>query len=101
VELLKCDKVTMYVVDNKKKEIRSRPKSDLDRIIVLPISSGLVGEAVLSGNVVNVEDAYKHSKFNREMDLRSGYHTKSVLCVPINNSEKQTIAVMQAINKFN
>lgn len=43
IQLLECDKITMYVVDKKRKEVRSRPKADLDRIIILPINSGIVG----------------------------------------------------------
>jgi signal transduction protein with GAF and PtsI domain len=87
VQVLECDKVTMYVVDSKRKEVRSRLKADLDRIIVLPFTSGLVGEAAITGEVVNVYNAYKHPKFNPEMDRHSGYQTKTVLCVPIKNND--------------
>lgn len=34
------------------------------------------------------------------MDKQSGYHTKTVLCVPIKDKHKEVIAVMQAINKI-
>ena len=57
------------------------------------------GAACVSGKLVNVPDAYLDTRFNRDIDLRSGYRTRSVLCFPIVNSRDEVIAVIQLINK--
>ena len=40
------------------------------------------------------------NRFNPDVDLKSGYRTKSVLCFPIQNSRDEVIAVIQLINKL-
>jgi signal transduction protein with GAF and PtsI domain len=59
--------------------------------ICIPLDVGLIGETITTGRAVNVADAYLHPKFNRAIDMRTGYRTKSVLCVPIvvKGEEKQ------------
>lgn len=38
-------------------------------------------------------------RFSDEIDKLTGYKTKSLLCMPIRNSDGETIGVAQAINK--
>lgn len=38
-------------------------------------------------------------RFNDEIDKLTGYKTKSLLCMPIRNSDGEIIGVAQAINK--
>lgn len=39
-------------------------------------------------------------RFNNEIDLRTGYKTNSILCMPICNYEGDVIGVAQIINKI-
>ena len=48
---------------------------------------------------MNIEDAYKDHRFHKEVDIKSGYHTGSCLCMPIKNSDNEIIGVMQMLNK--
>lgn len=41
----------------------------------------------------------KDRRFNDEIDKLTGYKTKSLLCMPIRNSDGEIIGVAQAINK--
>lgn len=41
------------------------------------------------------------ARFNNEIDLRTGYKTHSILCMPICNYEGDVIGVAQIINKTN
>ena len=43
-------------------------------------------------------DAYADPRFDRSVDLQSGYHTRSVLCVPV-KSYGTVVGVIQLINK--
>lgn len=40
-------------------------------------------------------------RFNREIDLQTGYRTKALLCMPIKDSSGDVIGVAQVINKLN
>ncbi len=44
-------------------------------------------------------DAYRDSRFEPAVDRRSGYRTKSILCVPLVDSESRVFGVAQLLNK--
>ncbi|KAG5459002.1 MAG: hypothetical protein BJ554DRAFT_673 [Olpidium bornovanus] len=46
------------------------------------------------------DTAYEDSRFNREVDLKSGYRTRTILAYPLRNSKSEVIGVMQVINKL-
>ena len=48
-----------------------------------PINKGVAGYVATTGETVNIKDAYKDQRFNREVDLRTGYTTQTILCVPV------------------
>lgn len=43
----------------------------------------------------------KDPRFNREIDMQTGYRTKALLCMPIKDSTGDVIGVAQVINKMN
>jgi len=55
----------------------------------------------LNGEIINEEDVQKHDKFNAAADKKSGFVTKSMLCVPMKDAAENTlvIGVIQLINK--
>jgi HD-GYP domain-containing protein (c-di-GMP phosphodiesterase class II) len=63
----------------------------------------IAGYVALTGEIVNIEDAYHLPRgvpyaINRKFDDDSGYRTKSILAVPIRNQKEKIIAVLQLIN---
>ncbi len=44
---------------------------------------------------------HKDTRFNSAIDKKTGYKTKSILCLPILNELGECVAVAQAINKLN
>lgn len=54
-----------------------------DLTIRIPITAGIVGHVVTNNKTENIEDAYKDSRFNKEVDKKNNYRTKTILCVPI------------------
>jgi len=69
--------------------------------IRIPASSGIVGHVAQTGETLNVPDAYADARFSKQSDADLKYVTKNILCVPVRDGKGQTIAVLQAINKFN
>jgi len=64
--------------------------------------SNVVSYCVLSGETINIEDAYHEDGFDftgtRKFDSETGYRTKSILTFPLKDHEKETIGVLQLIN---
>ncbi|XP_032690229.1 dual 3',5'-cyclic-AMP and -GMP phosphodiesterase 11-like isoform X2 [Odontomachus brunneus] len=68
--------------------------------IKIPWGTGIVGYVADSGEPVNIPDAYKDSRFNREIDALTGYRTRALLCMPIKDCNGDVIGVAQVINKL-
>ncbi|XP_044579332.1 dual 3',5'-cyclic-AMP and -GMP phosphodiesterase 11-like isoform X2 [Cotesia glomerata] len=68
--------------------------------IKIPWGTGIVGFVAESGEPVNIPDAYMDDRFNREIDVLTGYRTKALLCMPIKDCSGDVIGVAQVINKL-
>ena len=69
--------------------------------IRLPVGTGIAGRVAATGETMNVPDAYAEPAFHKEVDLRTGYRTRTLLCVPLRNRAGRVFAVIQLINKKN
>ena len=67
-----------------------------------PNQSNVSAYVALTGEAVNIADAYKEEGFDfsgtKSYDSKTGYHSKSFLTVPLKNHESEIIGVMQLIN---
>ncbi|KAL7987619.1 hypothetical protein Chor_006538 [Crotalus horridus] len=63
------------------------------------IEKGIAGQVARTGEVLNIPDAYADPRFNREVDLYTGYTTRNILCMPI-VSRGSVIGVVQMVNKL-
>ena len=51
--------------------------------IRIPWGQGIVGYVAKSGQPVTIADCYADSRFNQEVDVMTGYRTRSMMCHPI------------------
>ncbi len=67
-----------------------------------PNHSTVVSHAALSGETVNIPDAYAAEGYDftgtRNFDVKHGYHSRSLLAVPMSNHQGEVIGVLQLIN---
>ena len=67
-----------------------------------PNQSNVSAYVALTGETVNISDAYQEKGFDfsgtKSYDAKTGYHSKSFLTVPLKNHENEIIGVMQLIN---
>ncbi len=97
---LEVERGTLYFVDEKKGEIWAKIAGDFEgREIRLPIGTGIAGTVAATGEPVLLHDAYADSRFDRSMDATSGFRTRSMLCVPIQNRDRKVVGVLQLLNK--
>ncbi|KAK6012487.1 GAF domain protein [Ostertagia ostertagi] len=59
---------------------------------------GIAGHVASTGEGLNIEDAYEDNRFNPEIDSKTGYTTKTILCMPI-FIRGSVIGVVQMVNK--
>ncbi len=99
---LKADRSTLYIVDDDKQEIWSKIAQGNTKIeIRQKIGKGVSGYVAKTGENINVKNAYQDARFNPEFDKKTGYRTKSILCLPVFDKAKKIIGVLQILNKKN
>jgi adenylate cyclase len=93
-KMLQADRATLFLNDEKKSELFSRVAMGASvGEIRLPNTAGIAGAVFTTGQAINIPHAYP------AFDKRTGYFTRSILCVPIVNKSGKTIGVTQVLNK--
>ncbi|HEX7478299.1 MAG TPA: GAF domain-containing sensor histidine kinase [Polyangiales bacterium] len=98
--IIDADRTTLFVVDEASGELRTRfSHGGQTHEIRLKPGQGLAGWTAKLSRSVNVKDAYQDVRFDADWDKRTGYRTRSCLCVAVRNHSGTTIGVLQALNK--
>jgi putative methionine-R-sulfoxide reductase with GAF domain len=92
------DRSAVFLVDPMKNEVWLMV-GELNELR-LPISGGIVGHVVRTGEMLNLVDVYQDYRFNPEIDKKTGYRTRNMLAMPIFNSLGAVIGVVELINKY-
>jgi K+-sensing histidine kinase KdpD len=100
VKSIEADRGTVFLVDDIKKELWSKVLQGDNMVeIRLPVGKGIAGYVAETGQTINIPDAYSDPRFNPEVDKRTGYRTRNVLCMPMKNKDGKIIGVFQLLNK--
>jgi len=98
-KILEADRATLFVHDDKTGELWACVSQDAAMSTIrFPSTKGIAGSVFTSGETINIPDAYADSRFNREVDKKTNYLTKSILCMPVASRQGKIIAVTQALN---
>lgn len=99
-QALNADRCTVFLLDEEKHELWSKVALGLEmQEIRFASNLGLAGHVATTGETVNIKDAYTDRRFNKEIDMQTGYKTKTILCMPIRNLSHQIVGVFQVLNK--
>ncbi len=103
--LMDADRSSLFLVDHERKQIWSKIALKAEvKEIRLPLGKGISGHVAAAGETINIPDAYKDSRFDPATDKRTGYRTRSILCIPVWNPAapgdlQKIIGVIQVLNK--
>ncbi|MGK2859906.1 MAG: adenylate/guanylate cyclase domain-containing protein [Thermoanaerobaculia bacterium] len=116
--LLDADRSTLFLYDRKTDELFSRfaeglntkeipvpsgssevPMPGARREIRIPASQGVAGSVFRTGMPANIANPHNDKRFNKEIDLKTGYTTRSILAMPIFSKDGSCIGVTQVLNK--
>ena len=102
--ILKADACSLMLVDEATRElvveVAQGPVADrLKGGFRLAKGEGIAGHVFETGEALLIENAYEDHRFHREFDRKTGYCTRSVLCVPLKIKDR-IIGVFQIINKL-
>jgi len=98
--MLNAERSTLFLNDEKANQLWSEVGQGLESMqIRLPNHLGIAGAVFTSGKSINIPYAYADLRFNPAFDKKTGFFTRSILCVPIINKHGKTIGVTQVLNR--
>lgn len=113
--LVDADRASLFLVDSKNKELyatifdvgiessenydnNEESRINASKEIRFPLGTGIAGQVAMTGEILNITDAYSDPRFNRTVDQLTGYKTTTILCMPI-FIRGNIIGVVQMVNK--
>ena len=100
--ILKCDRASLFLYDKVSEKLILYTGEGVKKAqIKVDKEKGIVGACFSESRIIRIEDAYLEERFNKEVDKKTNYRTKSILCCPLINKEGDCFGVIEAINKLN
>ncbi len=103
-QVMRCETSTVYLVDEQTNElyfhiVQGDPNVGAKlQEIRLPMGTGLAGWCAQNNKTVMVPDTEKDPRFFKGADKKSGFVTRSMICVPMRLKDK-IIGVLQVLNR--
>ena len=101
--LTHADRGSIFLVDSERKVMWTTVAEGMGSSrIVIPWNKGFAGSCRNGRVSVNVRDVNQdpRGKLSKNVDRKSGYSTRSILCVPVVHEDGTVMAVIQMMNKL-
>jgi GAF domain-containing protein len=96
--LVDADRCSIFIVDNEDQILWTKHSDGIGRIVI-GLDSGVVGDTYKKRSPQIVNNPYEDERFLPNIDKKSGYTTKNMITVPIFDSKRNVMGVMQLLNK--
>jgi GAF domain-containing protein len=97
-KLVNADRCSIFIADKEDQMLWTKLSDGIGRIVIA-IDSGIVGDTYIKKEAQIVNDPYKDDRFLPSIDKKSGYKTNNILTVPIFNSRREVMGIIQLLNK--
>ncbi len=99
-QLVRADGATLFLLDRPAGELWSKVlRGSRLREIRLPAGRGIAGWVARTGRAVAVEDAYEDERFDPDVDRRTGFRTRSVVCAPLRARDGGVAGVLEVVHR--
>ncbi len=102
-EVMQAESASLMLVIEESNELEFKvvlgPKATAVKPFRLPIGQGIAGWVAQTGQPVLIPDCYSDARFDPSFDKRSGYKTRTMLCVPMIHKGK-IVGVMSILNRL-
>ncbi|MFH1783286.1 MAG: GAF domain-containing sensor histidine kinase [bacterium] len=101
-QVMKAEASSLMLIDEKTEELEFKvtygDKKEEIKKFKLPLGKGIAGTVAQQGQPILVADAQNDPRFDKSMDKKTGFNTKSIICVPLKVRDN-IIGVIEVINK--
>jgi len=98
-EAMGVERTSVWLHDRLKSEVWTIVAEGELRELRMPDSEGIAGWVVQTGEVAAVNDVTADARWNAEVDKKTGYVTRNILSVPMENRRGDRVGVFQCVNK--
>lgn len=100
-EALNCERATLFLLDDEKKELVTRVATELEiSEIRVAVGQGVAGWVAEKQLVANIPDPPLDDRWNAAVDRRTGFRTQSILAAPLKSvHDDRLIGVLQLLNR--
>ena len=100
IDAMNAERATLFVLDKSNDELWSRVGTGLERKeIRFSKNKGIAGEVVNKGISILSDNPYENPLFNKDFDIKSGFKTRNLVCVPMRDLEGSIVGAFQVLNK--
>ena len=78
--------------------VEGKAKDELLKLKNIPTKEGIAGWVFNTGKAVSLNDPYSHPKFLQQVDRKTGYQTRNIICVPLISRMKK-MGILEVVNK--
>ncbi len=96
---LDCDRASIFVWDKRSGKLWTKVAHGIEDRIEVESNKGIVGWVFTNQRAVIINDPYSDPRFNPEIDRKTGYRTKSIICFPLRTYSGKVVGVLEGINK--
>lgn len=97
-QVLQAERASVWLYDAPAGELVLKVAADV-RDIRVPLGTGLVGACARERRAINVPDCYADPRFDRSVDRRTGFRTRSALTLPLVDHDGGLVGAMQVLNR--
>lgn len=100
-QLVEAENWSLLLLDEKTNELTFEVVVGLKKESVkdfrIPVGTGIAGKVAESGEIIIIEDAKNDPRVFRQVDSKTGFTTKSLLCIPLKTHGK-ILGVIEIVN---
>jgi putative methionine-R-sulfoxide reductase with GAF domain len=98
--ILDCERASLFIHDKITDMLIVHSGEGLKKAeIKIPKDKGIVGSCFMSGTKLKIDDVYCDARFNKEVDKKTNFRTRNILCYPLIDKSGSCFGVIEAINK--
>lgn len=97
--IVNADRCSIFIVDVAENILWTKLSDGIGGRIVISLNSGIVGDTYAQKEAQIVNNPYEDPRFLPSIDKKSGYKTRNMITIPIFNSKREVMGIMQLLNK--
>ncbi len=98
-DTLHAERASVFQYDAETDEFFATKAHGLPTDLRIRGDSGFIGQAGRTRTIINTPDAYAVPRFNPAVDKSTGFRTRCILTIPLQDHEQKLVGVAQVLNK--